>query len=56
MIEFGQKKVFKEFCPTCGLPIYEGDKGCRKYHFKKAPKRGRFSGRSKSPNKFNDYQ
>ncbi len=56
MIEFGKDKEFKEFCPKCGRAIYEGDKGCPVYHFKKAPKRGRFSGRSRSPNKFNDYQ
>jgi len=35
MIEFGKKKVFKEHCPVCGLAIYEGDKGCPKYHLKK---------------------
>ncbi len=53
---FGQEKEMKGFCPICGLPIYD-DKGCPKYHkIKKAPKRGRFSGPSKSVNKWNDYR
>ncbi len=55
MIEFGKDKIFDKWCPLCGLPIYEGDKGCKKYHIKKLPKRGRFSGKSKSGNKFDGY-
>ncbi len=52
---FGQKKEFSGHCPICGLALYD-DNGCPKYHkIKKAPKRGRFSGESKSINKFNEY-
>jgi len=39
------------FC-SCGLPKSQ----CNKVHKEKVSKRGRFSGRSKSPNRFYDYQ
>lgn len=52
---FGKKEVFNGFCPRCGLPLLDDGK-CRKYHKIKNPKRGRFSGKSKSSNRFNDYQ
>lgn len=53
---FGQDKAFLKHCPICGRAIYEGDGGCPRYHkIKKAPKRGRFSGESKSVNKYNNY-
>jgi hypothetical protein len=52
---FGQKEEIKGFCQICGLPLL-ADGSCKKYHIKKAPKRGRFSGKSNSPNKFNDYK
>ncbi len=48
-IVFGIDREMDQFCPVCGLIIYKGDKGCRKYHIKKAPKRGRFSGKSQTP-------
>lgn len=53
---FAQKEEFNGFCPICGLALYD-DKGCPKYHkLKKAPKRGRFSGKSVSKNRFNEYE
>ena len=55
MIEIAGNKEFKDFCLVCGLPIYEGDKGCKRYHKIKNPKRKRYSGKSKSENRFNNY-
>ena len=55
-IVFGIDRELDKFCPTCGLPIYKGDNGCKKYHIKKSPKKGRFSGKSNSVNKYNDYK
>ena len=45
---FGQDKVFKNFCPRCGLALFD-DGGCPKYHKIKNEKRRKFSGRSKTP-------
>jgi len=55
MIEFGEQP-FKGHCPICGLPLLIDGK-CQKYHKigSKTPKRGRFSGKSKSVNKYNEY-
>jgi hypothetical protein len=50
---FGNSPVFVGFCPVCGLPLLVDGK-CRKYHIKKLPKRGRFSGKSKTP--YGDYE
>jgi len=44
---------FKGYCPVCGLPL-NIDGACLKYHIKKAPKRKRYSGKSKSPNRWNN--
>jgi hypothetical protein len=55
-IVFGVDSEMDKFCPICGLPIYKGDNGCRRYHPFKNKKRGRFSGKSNSPNKYNDYR
>jgi len=54
-ITITQKQEVK-FCNVCGLPLLV-DGMCRKYkkHIKKAPKRGRFSGASKSENAFGKY-
>ncbi len=48
MREFGQEEKFIGYCTVCGLPLL-GDGKCKKYHIKKAPKRGRFSGKSQTP-------
>jgi hypothetical protein len=53
-INFGEQP-FVGWCQICGLPLL-ADGSCKKYHIKKALKRGRFSGKSNSPNKFNDYK
>lgn len=55
---FGRGKLFDKHCPVCGLAIYEGDNGCRKYHKSavKKEKQKRYSGKSKSVNKWNDYK
>jgi len=55
MREIGQKEEFVGFCPICGLPLL-ADGNCKKYHIKKLPKRGRYSGKSKSENRYNDYK
>ena len=55
MMEIAGKKELKEFCPCCGLPIYEGDRGCPRYHKLKLIKRNeKLHGLSKSPNRFNN--
>jgi hypothetical protein len=41
-------------CTLCGQQLL-ADGCCPRYHIKKSPKRGRFSGKSKSVNKYNDY-
>jgi uncharacterized OB-fold protein len=56
MIEFGKPKILESYCPKCGRPIYEGDKGCPKLHKIRPPKIKRYSGKSKSEHKFNNYQ
>jgi len=54
MIKFGEKE-FNGFCPLCGLPLLADGK-CRRYHkIKKAPKRPRYSGKSKSEHAFGEY-
>jgi len=55
MIKFGQDKVFTKFCPLCGLALYD-DNACPKYHKVKKVAQKKYSGRSKSVNKFNNYQ
>jgi len=57
MIEFGEQP-FKGYC-WCGLELL-ADGGCPKYHKKVKPKKERrinpdFSGKSKSVNKYNEY-
>lgn len=53
---FGQDKVFEKFCSVCGLAIYEGDGDCSKYHKAvKKEKQKRYSGKSNSVNKYNEY-
>ena len=50
-----QDKVFDKHCPTCGLALYEGDGGCPKCKYKKAPRvknDKKSHGRSKSPARF----
>jgi len=55
-IEFGKDRPFKEFCPRCGRPIYEGDKGCPVYHSLPKVKRDKkLHGKSKSVNRWNNY-
>ena len=55
MIEFGKKDEFVGFCEVCGLPLLLDGK-CKKYHTKKNPRRKRFSGKSNSEFKYNDYK
>jgi len=50
---FGQKEEFKGFCEIYGLPLL-ADGSCKKYHVKKLPKRGRYSGKSKTP--YGEYE
>lgn len=47
-LSFGKKEEFSGFCNMCGLPLYD-DKGCPKYHIKKAPRIKKYSGKSKTP-------
>jgi len=54
MIEFG-KDEFYGFCKVCGLPLL-ADGHCKRYHIKKAPKRKRYSGKSNSEFKYNEYK
>jgi hypothetical protein len=51
---FGQNKKFEGFCNICGLPLEEGV--CRKTHKIRVGRQKKYSGRSKSVNKFNNYQ
>jgi hypothetical protein len=53
---FGQGKVFEKFCPVCGLEIYEGDGGCKRYHKSavKKEKQARTHGKSNSENRWNN--
>lgn len=44
-----------EPCPICGIPLQLNGK-CKRIHKPKTGKVGRFSGRSKSVNKYNDYK
>ena len=41
-----------EFCKVCGSLLFFGV--CKRLHSPKEPKRGRFSGKSKSVNRFNN--
>lgn len=53
---FGNSPVFVGFCPICGLPLL-ADGSCKKYHKSvKKQKQKRYSGKSNSVNKFNEYQ
>ena len=52
---FGQDKQFTGFCQICWEALFDNEQ-CQGNHKKKLPKRGRFSGASKSVNKFNDYR
>jgi hypothetical protein len=55
MIKFGEKEEFVGFCPVCGLPLLADGK-CKKYHKIRAERIKRYSGKSNSVNKFNDYK
>lgn len=55
MREFGQPEEFVGFCNVCGLPLL-ADGECKKYHKVKNPRRKRYSGKSNSVNKYNDYK
>jgi len=55
MIEFGQEKHTDTFCPTCGLPLLLDGK-CKKEHAPKKERSKEQHGKSKSPNRFYDYQ
>ncbi len=44
-----------KFCPICGLPLLLDGK-CKKYHAPKKEKGKELHGKSKSPNRYYDYQ
>jgi len=56
MIEFGQEKHTDTFCPTCGLPLLLDGK-CKRFHT--SPKKERSKeqhGKSKSPQRWYNYE
>jgi hypothetical protein len=55
-IVFGIDRELDKFCPVCGRPIYQGDGGCPKLHKIRPPKIKKYSGKSNSVNKYNDYK
>jgi len=55
MLTFAPKKVFTHFCPDCGMALAEGEE-CQRRHKEKTQRIGRYSGKSDSPNRYNNYQ
>lgn len=51
----GMGKPETDPCLICGMPLQLNGK-CKRIHKPKTGKVGRFSGRSKSVNKYNDYK
>lgn len=47
-LTFAPKKVYTTFCPTCGLPLADGEV-CGREHKQKKERIGRYSGKSLTP-------
>jgi predicted amidophosphoribosyltransferase len=57
-IVFGIDRELDHFCPRCGMALTKADASCLRCYNKK-PKRQtikKYSGKSNSVNKFNNYQ
>jgi len=57
-IVFGIDRELDSFCPRCGMALTKSDSTCLRCYDKK-PKRQRikkYSGRSRSENRYNDYK